>query len=245
MRKEQLDYAPVGKPRWRGGIWAGLWSSVAACALAYAAVTLQQKVLGPMYWRWQVNRARVVCASCVMPAGRVALEFDGKNIELSGSAAPSPADDALRRLGLHHDGNDLVFVHQRRTRGGATRIVIVSIDKLKIWATHGGASPFDGKLLGEPTATDPKGFMYGGALEIPEPAGKLAFRLWSGHPLRIFSGQADAADESHFTIEYLWDGKPGTLDGYLESSGPGGFEYVRLEDRAAKASAATTPGLGR
>ena len=34
-----------------------------------------------------------------------------------------------------------------------------------------------------------------------------------GHKLRVFTGQPDPADLSHFTIAYQLDGKPGTIDG--------------------------------
>jgi hypothetical protein len=37
-------------------------------------------------------------------------------------------------------------------------------------------------------------------------------------PQRVYAGQIDPADSSHFTIEYVWpDGVHGFLDGYLRA----------------------------
>jgi hypothetical protein len=40
-----------------------------------------------------------------------------------------------------------------------------------------------------------------------------------GNAMRFFAGQADPNDESHFTIDYELDGRPGTIDGYLWDAG--------------------------
>lgn len=47
--------------------------------------------------------------------------------------------------------------------------------------------------------------------------------------LRVFAGQPDPADASHFTIPYDLDGRPGILDGWLKPDGS-----VQLEPRAGK-----------
>ena len=39
------------------------------------------------------------------------------------------------------------------------------------------------------------------------------------HRLKIFAGQVDPNDNSHFTISYELDGEPGIIDGNLENSG--------------------------
>jgi hypothetical protein len=40
-----------------------------------------------------------------------------------------------------------------------------------------------------------------------------------GNRLRVFAGQADVKDPSHFTIAYELDGRAGTIDGWVRSSG--------------------------
>ena len=47
---------------------------------------------------------------------------------------------------------------------------------------------------------------------------------------RVFAGQADPKDSSHFTIEYELEGKREIVDGWLVDNE---FEYVRLERRGA------------
>ena len=40
-----------------------------------------------------------------------------------------------------------------------------------------------------------------------------------GNKLRVYAGQPDAADASHFTIAYEIDGRPGVIDGWLRDQG--------------------------
>jgi len=44
--------------------------------------------------------------------------------------------------------------------------------------------------------------------------------------VRVFNGQPDPSDASHFTIGYEVDGQPGTIDGWLTDDG-----IVKLEVR--------------
>jgi hypothetical protein len=47
--------------------------------------------------------------------------------------------------------------------------------------------------------------------------GKL--RIQYHNQLRAFAGELDAADNSHFTIAYQFDAKPGVIDCYLMPDG--------------------------
>jgi hypothetical protein len=38
-------------------------------------------------------------------------------------------------------------------------------------------------------------------------------------PLRLFAGQADANDASHFTIDYVLGDQKGVIDGWLKDDG--------------------------
>jgi hypothetical protein len=40
-----------------------------------------------------------------------------------------------------------------------------------------------------------------------------------GNVLRIYAGQPDPEDASHFTIAYVLDGRPGTIDGWVRNNG--------------------------
>ena len=46
--------------------------------------------------------------------------------------------------------------------------------------------------------------------------------------MRLFAGQADAADPSHFTIVFDDDGQTRTIDGWLQSD-----DTILLEPRAS------------
>jgi len=48
--------------------------------------------------------------------------------------------------------------------------------------------------------------------------------------IKIFAGQADPADASHFTIRYVMDGKPHVVDGFLRDQGKG-FAMVKFKVR--------------
>ena len=59
-----------------------------------------------------------------------------------------------------------------------------------------------------------------------------------GHPfgtVRIFAGQVDPNDDSHFTIQYETPTGKGTIDGYLQPD-----EHVRMQYRDGPALAPTT-----
>lgn len=63
--------------------------------------------------------------------------------------------------------------------------------------------------------------------ERPGNPGKLSIQYHD--ILRVFFGQVDPSDPSHFTIGYEFDGKPGVFDGWLKADGS-----VDLEPRQGK-----------
>ena len=46
-------------------------------------------------------------------------------------------------------------------------------------------------------------------------------------PINLYAGQPDPNDKSHFTLAYTLNGKPGTIDGWLNDD-----DTVKLEVRA-------------
>jgi hypothetical protein len=92
------------------------------------------------------------------------------------------------------------------------------------------------------------------------------FGLWTGlnrRSLRVYAGQADPADPSHFTIRYEVDGRPGTIDGHLtDHEGPfnsgrdwvvkfdvrdgpakGGFSPETIADKLPRRDSDPPPGV--
>ena len=59
----------------------------------------------------------------------------------------------------------------------------------------------------------------------------------AGETVRIFAGQADPDDRSHFWLDYEADGKPGTIDGWLTDN-----DTVKFEKRPATARPTTLVG---
>jgi hypothetical protein len=102
----------------------------------------------------------------------------------------------------------LVFCHQRISPSGHVRLLTVEYPNRED--------------LGDELARELIPYVYANASwndnsPLPRRGWGIA---WSGialrGPTRIFAGQPDPADASHFTIEYEWpDGIHGILDGYL------------------------------
>jgi hypothetical protein len=113
-------------------------------------------------------------------------------------------------------GDPILFMHERRTAGGRRRVVVVH-------AAH--------RLPGPSTWVDVSAltFATGASSSPPGPARRefprishiAEVRRTTGNGLRIWAGQADAGDESHFTIAYEIHGVPGVLEGWLKDAADG------------------------
>ena len=118
--------------------------------------------------------------------------------------------------------NCVPFLHARTARDGKAQIVIVTLRALKQQKEDAHRimelRPFTMELQSWPNAQQ----VY------PESAGGvLTFPLGATDQLRVFAGQLDPADPSHFTIRYQLNGREGFVDGWLD---PG--RRVRLTDHA-------------
>ena len=111
----------------------------------------------------------------------------------------------------------VLFLHERRTASGITRLVFVTIrpwtydqpelkERLRWTVIHPGSVNRD------PTSStwEPLVFRLGIWQQLPFPNQRL----------RLFAGQPDLADPSHFTIGYELDGSRGTIDGWLRDNEP-------------------------
>ena len=100
-----------------------------------------------------------------------------------------------------------VFVHARRSPAGRQRLLVVSFDPLCFLA--GGPQPFSADVRWLDGRWGDMGYAYG---FVPP-----AFAVPASKPLRLFAGQPDPLDESHFTIPYDAGGVAGTIDGWLQA----------------------------
>lgn len=118
-----------------------------------------------------------------------------------------------------------VFLHERVTKAGARRVVLVRCEcrfipwagDLLFWRAHllqATSNPSAARWI---DVSDPPSNPIEGASPM----------------LRIFAGQADATDQSHFTIRVQYGGFERIVDGWLEDSEAG--PKVRLSNRQAAA----------
>jgi hypothetical protein len=106
-----------------------------------------------------------------------------------------------------------VFLHERRTAGGARRLVVLRR------TPPGWRQSWDIPLSFTATLIDPAGAWGRPVATTALMADAVPAAFGDGTPggpsLRLYAGRADPEDESHFTIDYESDGTKGTLDGWL------------------------------
>jgi hypothetical protein len=115
------------------------------------------------------------------------------------------------------------FVHARSAKGAGRRIVGVDLAEAMLPDAMG----FYVHVMKPATwLTDPR------TVGRPRPVGDFWFSLTEGETIRVFAGQADANDPSHFTIEFDLSGRRGTIDGWLRAN-----ETIDLRPRDAQLAA--------
>jgi hypothetical protein len=121
-----------------------------------------------------------------------------------------------------------LFVHGRTTAGGSERIVVVG------FRGFGGNAPRKGEEMTFSLAyySIP---LYAAAHDDTWRYGKLPIRFISGQS-RLYAGQPDPKDASHFTIDYEISGVRGTVDGWLQPD-----DTVKMQIRDGPAAKPTAP----
>jgi len=135
--------------------------------------------------------------------------------------------NASSLIGTHIISLGTVFVHGRRTSGGAERLVAVDLvgvqrDAVSI-RTDFATRCLDG----------------GATFRLPQQSfeGVSSILLASGDgPLTIRSGRPDPDDATHFTVQYTIGKTSGTIDGWLKDD-----DRVLLEPRVKLFTATTAP----
>jgi hypothetical protein len=112
---------------------------------------------------------------------------------------------------------ETLFLHERRTPGGESRLLVVRRGMMDLWSfsyvclTATVVRP--GSLLKLPVVDDQKDSV---------PSTRFVQGIGSHRAsdrLRLFAGQPDASDPTHFTIRYDINGERGTIDGWLRDDG--------------------------
>jgi hypothetical protein len=120
----------------------------------------------------------------------------------------------------------IIFAHLRKTRSGVERVLVVYA--VPSWPKNGTHVKVDTLIV------DAVGDAWNPPDRWDATSSVALSRDGSSHGngLRIFAGQADPKDASHFTIEYEIDGVKGVLDGWLQDRrGPNDQEDVILQRR--------------
>ena len=106
-----------------------------------------------------------------------------------------------------HDARITCYLHRRRSASGSDRLVVVLFDAgAFIW---GDPKPFSAQVL---SAT----FSSQSLLLRPKALSDSQFTFSQDMPLRLFAGQSDPIDQSHFTIKLEAGGRVGVIDGWLQ-----------------------------
>lgn len=103
-------------------------------------------------------------------------------------------------------GMSVGFLHERRNRRGERKLVVVAppSDPRSITYAIADVSSWRGA-----TKTTWITIYFSSAYE------EILLGRVDRAPLRVYAGQPDPSDETHFTFRYELDGQPGTIDGYL------------------------------
>lgn len=125
-------------------------------------------------------------------------------------AIPGYVMRVLARSGVKGiEGHALIFVGARQASDGEQRIVVV----LRQGSESGGDTcGMPMKALAVPIQSSPTGGLM---MQYRQPANSMAKGIPRGQVFRLFYGQQDGSDPSHFTIRYEWNGVAGTIDGWL------------------------------
>jgi hypothetical protein len=136
--------------------------------------------------------------------------------------------DVVSPPGFSSDGT--VFVGGLRTPAG--RRVLVAVDVQTIRSSPGRADP----------PLHVRAFTAAGRFEAPQQYldNQTTVPLQPFFDLRLFAGQRDPVNETHFTIPYESDGRPGTIDGWVKENAVD-LELRTSSPTSTSTSSPTTP----
>lgn len=223
-----LSYAPAPRIRRRTVRWV-IWLAVVI------SIGLAGVLWGPAAWRhgellyWQHR-----CMNYTAPAEQVVFDSEPDAAALSklsepgyrncknaggGTAMAYVPAERQQRVDLWYAGvrGATLFMHSRRTPSGRERLVIVELEG----APCAAGAMYSWFLPFSTLSTEPAGIFRGND-NYCTASGLLALGSSPGEVLdpriRVFAGQADPENASHFTIAVDFDGRRKMIDGWLLDS---------------------------
>jgi|1185.fasta_scaffold181473_2 hypothetical protein len=193
----ELLYAPRDRSaQGRQGLSKLSWRVFWVALFALALATGWRFAKQAQYLYWQH-----ACMTYQQPTNAVA--FDAQ-------LAQTPPKEA--RVLPDRTNAAYVFIHERKSQSGARRLVTVHVDHQYIGLSFISTSY-------TPATIQPKSVLVIG------PGRSMPFTA-SAAGVKVYAGQPDARDESHFTIRALDAGKSRNYDGWLGDDG-----VVTIEER--------------
>lgn len=213
-RPQQLDYASPSRRKVKRRV------VMAVAALALLAGGWKY---GPGAW----DHARLLyyqgkCLEYGGAADEVVYEDDGRTVIRSRYSADLAKYNGVRSPPGAKQGA-LLFMHEMRTAEGERRLVTVEASlRMGIFSAPRIEYERSAMKLADLYSQRRGNTLVTTSCSSERPSlddGKV-------YPLKIFAGQIDPQDPSHFTIRFEIGGMQGVLDGWLESDG-----HIRLEER--------------
>jgi hypothetical protein len=203
-----LEYAqrPPAMRRWRWRIvFAALAVVLAALAITRGPAVWDRAML--LYWQRQ-------CMNYRAPADQVVYDTSSADPH---AHVPEAARELFARAEVRglYQMEGVLFMHRLTSPGGVRRLVIVTF-----WEPGAPSAPNAVSVY----VIDPFGWRRPGTVEMPEVNGLP--RL--GKSLKIYAGQIDPDDLSHFTIRFKRQHE-GVIEGRLADDG-----QVHLQFRGSK-----------
>ncbi len=101
----------------------------------------------------------------------------------------------------------IIFAHQLKNSSGESRIVMVSVVEWRDGNAIADFHPVSERCISLLDLIAPS--------QIPQPSGFNLTGTLPSEGSKLFAGQPDLADDSHFTIDYEVKDQRGTIDGWL------------------------------
>jgi hypothetical protein len=217
--------------------------------LAIAAVRLSPMILRQVKAAYYFRQ----CLNFTAPPGQLVHENDpGKAAALVKSGkeyiwSPNSFDAAMvpeawrnfytawSESGLVSDGTS--FLHERQTPRGDRRLVAVDLD---VTASFTHSPGFHIKVFASSGGVGAARLRTASVRNLDLWLDQTRWRMVDNPPLRFFTGQADPADLTHFTIPYILEEQRGVIDGWLKDDDTVALE-VRPVTAPAPSSRASSP----
>lgn len=216
---QQLAYAAKQKSLRRRRILLLVGVIILLCAVTPFAVRYGNMAME----RWRVNRLYGTCAAYAAPATKLVWEEDPQQIKLlhdyetvgahNGNAAffvPNEWRQLNAAIGQQIQTWGTLFLYERTTPS-SKRPLLVGVD-IAGWSRGGPVVLFARCRTIAPAVP----MRLPTEQKVDHPSVHLSATEGT---LRLFAGQPDASDASHFTIDYVLADQKGVIDGWLKEDG--------------------------